>query len=239
MRIYVADPGHNLARLKSDRLYRHPTGTVVTLAVIYMLLMLAISPTLAAEEASGDRTPRPRLGGPSTVENQLESDRGAREIDLPEIPFLKPYFDWKDNLADKFGFRFGIDYTPVGVKSSDSLPNTDDDAAGSIFRIFGSWDILGRGTDTVGTVVYRFGNRHTYTDNAPSDFALSNLGYAGVVFPNHDDRGWILSNLHWRQSWKEGGIILIGGYYDIPHRCSDYARSKCWISGIIGRRLAQ
>jgi len=238
MRIYVKERGRNLAGLKVDRLYRHPSIVVVTLTVIHVLLMLAISPALATgepstaepstaesstAESSSDTSPRPRLGGPSTVENQLESDRAARELVLPEIPFLKPYFDWKDNLAEKFGFRFGIDYTPVGLKSSDSLPNTDDDAAGGIFRIFGSWELLGRGTDTVGAVVYRFGNRHAYTDSAPSDFASANLGYAGVVFPNHDDRGWILSNLNWRQSWKDGGIILIGGYYDLADFTDVYA----------------
>jgi len=188
-----------------------------------MLFMLAAKPALAEDEPLGDGAQRPRLGGPQAIENQIESDRAARDLDLFEIPLLKPYFDWKDNLADKFGFRFGIDYTPIGLKSSDSLPNTDDDTAGGILRFFGAWDLIGRGTDTVSTLAYRFENRHAYTDNAPSDFALANLGYAGVVFPNHDDRGWLLSNLHWRQSWKDGGIILLGGYYDVADFTDVYA----------------
>ncbi len=188
-----------------------------------MLVMLTAKPLLAGSEPSSDGPQRPRLGGPQAIENQIESDRAARDLDLFEIPILKPYFAWKDDLADEFGFRFGIDYTPIGLKSSDSLPNTDDDAAGGILRFFGSWDLIGRGTDTVGTLAYRFGHRHTYTDNAPSDFAVANLGYAGAVFPNHDDRGWILSNLHWRQSWKDGGVILLAGYYDTADFTDVYA----------------
>jgi porin len=185
--------------------------------------MLAAKPTLAEEVPPEEPAPGRNLEGPQGVSNQIESDRAARDLDIFELPFLKPYFAWKDNLADETGFKFGIDYTAVGLKSNDSLQGTDDDAAGGILRFFGAWDIVGRGTDTQGSLIYRFGQRHSYTDNAPSDFGLANTGYVGVVYPNHDDRGWILSNLYWRQSWNDGGIILFGGYYDTADFTDVYA----------------
>ena len=206
-----------------DQPHRQSSIVLVFVTVIHMLFMLVAKPALAEEEPSDDGAERLNLEGPQGVSNQIESDRAARDLDLFEIPFLKPYFAWKDDLANKTGFNFGIDYTVAGLKSNDSLPGTDDYAAGGVFRVFGDWELLGRGTDTAGSLVYRFNYHDAYTDTAPEDFALANMGSAGVVFPNHDDRGWVLSNLHLRQSWKDGGIILLGGYYDVADFTDVYA----------------
>ncbi len=204
----------NLAGLKADRQYRHFTVALVTLVVILALLMLADSPVLAAAESSGDEAQRPGLGGPRSVETQIESDRATREIKLYEAPFLKPYFGWKDELADKHGFSFGIDYTAVGLKFSDNLAGTDDEAFGGVFRFYGSWELFGRGTETPGTLTWRVTHGHKYSDTAPIDSSLTSLGNVSVFDPLHDDSGTKLANLYWRQSWKNGGIQFIGGYFD-------------------------
>lgn len=211
----------NLVGLKLDRLYRYTTVAVITLTVIQTLLVLAVCPELAAAESSGERTQSPSLGGPQSVENQIESDRAKRQ--LYEIPFLKPYYDWKDELAEKYGFSFGVDYTAVGLKASDSLPDTDDDASGGIYRFFGAWELFGRGTETASTLTWRFGYHDSYSHINPSQFALESLGYVGVTDPLHDDLGSKLNNLYWRQSWMNGGIILIAGFHDIADFAETYA----------------
>ncbi len=193
------------------------------LTVIPMLSLCGVGPSLAVAQTSDAPERRPRLGGPQAVQNQIELDRRTRKTELYAIPFLQPYFGWKDELARKYGFAFAFDYTPVVLKSNDSLPNTDDDAASGIFRMFGSWGLLGRGSETVGTLVYRFGHHHSYSDTTPSNFALSNLGYVGVINPISDDRGWNLSNLFWQQSWKSGRFILRGGYHDVADFIEVYA----------------
>ena len=117
-------------------------------------------------------------------------------------------------LADKYGFSFGLDYTTVGLKSSDSLSGTDDDASGGLFRFFGTWSLLGRNTETTGTLNWRATYEHAYSDIAPIDFSMTSLGNVGAFDPLHGDAGWKLANLYWRQSWKNGGINLVGGFFD-------------------------
>jgi porin len=196
---------------------------MVMLIVIHLVLMMAFTQVLAADEPSGSKKPYPSLGGPQSVENEIESNRATRALELYEIPFLKSYFNRKDELAGKYGLSFGSDYTAVGVESTNSLPGMDDNAAGGIFRSYGAWEVMGRGTDTSGTLTWRFAHHRAYSDTAPSDQALENLGYAGVINPLHDDQGWKLNNLYWRQSWDRGRLVLIGGYHDIADFADVYA----------------
>jgi len=186
----------------------------VLVAAILTLFMLAPKSVLAEDKLSGDAAKRRGFEGPQGVSNQIESDRAARERDLFEIPFLTPYFAWKGELADKYGFNFAIDYTAVGIKASDSLAGTDDNATGGIFRFFGTWDLIGRGTETVGSLVWRMGHHRSYSDTNPSELASVSLGYTGVINPLHDDEGEKLNNLYWRQIWNQGDIVFIGGFHD-------------------------
>jgi hypothetical protein len=147
------------------------------LAAVYSMLAFALAPALAYSESEPEESHSPRMGGPQSIENELESDRAARDLDLYQLPYLNPYFDWKDQLADENGFAFGMDYTSAGRFATDSISGTDENAGGGIFRFFGAWDIAGRGTDTTGSLAYRFGHHHKYTDTAPQDMGLGNLRY--------------------------------------------------------------
>ncbi len=69
-----------------DQLYRLSSAVFVVVTVVHMLFMLAAKPELAEDEPLGDGAQRPRLGGPQAIENQIESDRAARDLDLFEIP---------------------------------------------------------------------------------------------------------------------------------------------------------
>ena len=141
-------------------------GRILCNVVVAALLILwMVQQGFAQESKPSEEARRPRLGGPDAVENQMETDRAEKDA-LYEFKFLKPYFDWQARTKEKYGFSIGLDYTAAYLKASDSLPGTDDEASSGMVRIFGAWEILGRGTDTTGALVYKVEHRHAYTDTA-------------------------------------------------------------------------
>ena len=136
------------------------------------------------------------FGGPDSVGNTILSDR--QQVDaLFELESLQPYFAWKDRLAEDTGLSFGIDYTAVGLYASSSL--SDKDSSGGIARLFGSWDLVGRGTPDSGALVFKLERRDGYSGIPPSGFALAGTGYVGLYEAPFSDQGWRLTNLYWRQ----------------------------------------
>jgi porin len=71
------------------------------------------------------------FGGPDSVPRQLERD-------------TQDWLGTKQALAEK-GLQFTLDYSAVGLRASESLPDTDDNAAGGMVRFYGQWEATGRG----------------------------------------------------------------------------------------------
>ena len=107
-----------------------------------LLILLTVQPSLAEELEASDQASRPSLGGPDAVVNLMESDRADKDA-LYEFRLLKPYFDWKDGIKEKYGLAFGSDYTGVYLTANDNLPGTDDYASGGMVRFFGVGSCLG------------------------------------------------------------------------------------------------
>ena len=98
-----------------------------------------------------------------------------------------PWFDWKGRLNKNYGLSFGLDYTALGQKASDSLDK--DNAAGGIFRFFGNWTIIGRETGNTGAIVFKVENRHRLgTDIAPQNLGFD-AGYLGITGTAFSDFG--------------------------------------------------
>jgi porin len=191
-------------------------------------------------QAERDEIERPRdLSGPTSPEHQVARDR-AEGIELYRLPFLEGYYDWKARIAEEYGFSYGVDYTAVGLESNHSLAGTDEYAYGGLARAYGAWELFGRGTATPGVLTWRVTTAHSYTDTAPSGFALGSLGKLDVIDPVHDDAGTKLANLYWRQSWESGAYQLIGGYFDAADLFEFYAltdpftafRSLVFLNGV-------
>lgn len=118
----------------------------------------------AAPDSSG-------FQGPSSVEGELEEEAVIRK-QAPQAPgtplksrLFAPWFAFKEQLNERTGLQVGFDYTAFGqhVSSSPGARN----AAGGIFRAFGTWTLLDRGTSS-GAFIYKFENRHRLgTDISP------------------------------------------------------------------------
>ncbi len=196
--------------------------------VFILLLNLAFAHnSLSASGQSSEKTTRPSLGGPDSVQQRLELDRAEKDT-LYESKLFKPYFKWKANLAQDYGFNFGWDYTSVYLKSTDSLQGTSDEASGGMVRFFGSWELLGRGTDTTGTMVFKLENRHRYGGTAPNGFSLGSLGNIGVIEPPFSNQGTRLTNWYWKQSWNQGQVVALAGFLDVTDYVDVFAMGSPW-----------
>jgi porin len=119
-------------------------------------------------------------------------------------------------------------YISTFLNASDSLSDTDDYSAGGVFRHFGSWELLGRGTETTGTLRYLVEYRNRYTDDAPSPFSIDNLGNVGAIeIPFANDK-WHLTNLYWAQSWNNGNFEVYVGYLDVTDFVDVFALTSPW-----------
>ncbi|MGB5634166.1 MAG: carbohydrate porin [Waterburya sp.] len=202
-------------------------GRIYEFELLKLNYDLLLQPHFAQSSPSSKKDQsRRNFGGPDAVPNRLESDQ--QKDALFELEFLKPYHEWKERIAEDSGFSFGLDYYPVILKSSDSLPGTEDYASSGVFRFTGSWQVLGRDSDTTGTLNFLVEQRHSYTDNTPSEFAFNNLGYIGAIEIPFADDGWHLTNLYWSQSWNNGNVEAVIGLLDVTDFVDVYPLTSPW-----------
>ncbi|MCP4398129.1 MAG: carbohydrate porin [bacterium] len=172
----------------------------------------------------------PQFGGPTSVGAQLEEDDAERVplLRLPAIDrVLKPWFDWKGRLNTRYGLSFGLDYTALGQWAGASL--TDErNAAGGIFRFFGNWTLLGHDSGNTGSLVYKVEHRHTLgTDIAPKSLGFE-VGYLGLTGPVFSDTEWSLTNVYWKQLFREGRLQFVVGALDPTDYLDIYGLTNPW-----------
>lgn len=192
--------------------------------------LLVSAPALLAQEAEQDQAQdttraHPSLAGPDQVDNQLASDAQPKEP-LVSFGFLDGYFDFKDRLKESSGFGFGVDYTAVYFGASAGLEA--DNAGSGILRLFGSWELVGRGTENAGAFVYKIEHRHGYTDVTPK-FLGFNLGYTGMFSAPFNEDEFRVTNLYWRQGLGQGRFILLGGFLDATDYVDIFGMGSPWL----------
>jgi porin len=114
------------------------------------------------------------------------------------------------------------------LKASDSLPGSDDHASSGAVRFFNSLELLGRGTDTTGTLYCLVEYRHSLDGNVPNEFSLGQLGNAGFITIGHEVDQWHLTHLYWHQSWNSGDIEAVAGFLDITDFVDTWALTSPW-----------
>jgi porin len=180
----------------------------------------AVGPTLFAGAASAQG-----FGSPDAVENQIKNDRDQIDA-LFEPAIFDQWYALKDDLAKETGFSFGIDYSSVGFVAMDS-PGADGAASGMV-RLFGSWDLIGRGTLDTGALVFKGEHRHSYTDVPVSGYGFD-VGYVGPLNAPFNDQGLRLSNLYWRQRLGDGRATVTAGFLDVTDYVDAFALGSPWL----------
>lgn len=166
------------------------------------------------------------FGGPTSVGGTLDSDRSCEAMIPADAQTTRGYFDFKQQVQEKYGLAFGFDYNALYQKASQS-PG-EDSAAGGVLRAFGQWTLTGRGTDNTGTLVYKVENRHRLgTDIAPQDLGFEN-GYAGLTAVPFSDIGWAMTNLYWDQHIMDNRVAFVAGVVDVTDYVDVYSLVNPW-----------
>ena len=83
-----------------------------------------------------------RAENPGSIVERLEGDAEPKDylFQFPGVTgVLKPWYDLKAGLDEKYGFTFGISYTSYYQKANDTF-GPEDDAASFDLDISGTWD---------------------------------------------------------------------------------------------------
>jgi len=156
--------------------------------------------------------------GPSSVPVELGKATEARK----EAPFkwltIPP--------LDPYGLSLSADYN-VLYQSVNESPG-EENAGGGVFRFYGIWTPVNRGSPDAGQLIFKVENRHQLgTDLAPNAL-LPTAGVAGVSGPTFSDKGFVLTNLYWRQAFADNHFIFRAGVVDVSDYVDAYGLANVW-----------
>ena len=117
----------------------------------------------------------------------------------------------------------GFDYQALSQSANKSLGEKN--ARSGIFRGYGNWTLVGRGTKNPGSLVFKGESRHRLgAEIAPQVLGLDAgaLSITGTLFSDYGDR-WGLTNLYWQQKLAEGRIGFAVGQLDLTDWLDPYA----------------
>lgn len=208
----------------------------IAVFLVSVALIISTAQPLSAQEskklnqdvASSEGASHPNFGGPDAVDNMLESDAADKDV-LFDSSLFDSWLEWKNDVYEDKAFSFGGGYTTSYLSASTSLPGKQDYAAGGMLRFFGNWDLVGRGTANTGALNFKLDHRHKFSDTALNLFSLENLGYIDSMASTFSDEGWRLTNLHWRQSWDDGKVVLLTGLISAPDFLDIYTLGSPWL----------
>ena len=180
-------------------------------------------PASAKEAPKGETS---QFGGPSSVTGMLNKDRENKAAIPAKVDLLDEYFGFKKRVEESYGFAFGFDYNALYQAATESLG--EDTAAGGVFRLFGNWTLVGRGTKNMGTLVYKVENRHRLgTDIVPKELGFE-TGYVGLTAVPFSDIGWALTNLYWDQQLLDNRVAFVAGVVDTTDYVDLYGLFNPW-----------
>jgi len=186
-------------------------------------MILSACRSVLAEDGGSDR-PRsksgyddiPEFGGPGSVGTELEDGDALND---PKFRFpamqqaLRPWFDGKRKLHSDYGLSFAADYQALYQSVDDSAGANN--ALGGIFRLYGSWNLVGEEGGDSGNLVFKAENRHrSGSDVAPQDLGFE-AGAVSVTGAQFSNIGWAMTNMYWQQSFKELGATFVAGQVDV------------------------
>lgn len=174
-----------------------------------VLLPLVVA-GICAQDAIAQQTDREGLGlsGPDSVESTLAAT-AARQTERGS----KSWSEFKTGLAEETGLSFGFD-AQIQYFSTDR-PSSPSEALGGVLRLYGTWDLVGRGTANTGHLVFKIENRTSLGNKVDPQILGPLVGYAGLLSSTFSDSGPILSNLYWRQYLADGQLGFVIGQVDV------------------------
>ena len=171
----------------------------------------------------------PQFGGPKSVGDQVKSDD-----EVKKTPYwfkglsqtAQPYYDFKARVQNNYGLAFGADYNLLYQGANESPGEVN--AAGGVLRFYGTWALLGQGSQDKGAITFKIENRHRLgTGIAPQQLG-GEIGYAGLTAIPFSDAGSLLTNLYWQQSFHNNRLAFVAGIVDVTDYVAAYELVNPW-----------
>jgi porin len=166
------------------------------------------------------------MNNPGSIVERLEEDAEPTDylFQFPGVSrALKPWYDFKADLDENYGFNFGISFTTLYQKATNTF-GPEDDAASFDLDISGNWTFLGRGTDSPTMLGFGFFWRDTLgTEMSPQTlFTQYGSVYSGAApFGENDPvvgELWIQQKFENVFGFRIGKIFPITAYDFFPFK---------------------
>jgi porin len=95
-------------------------------------------------------------------------------------------------------------------------------------RLYGKWDLVGRGSNHPGSIVFKGEHRHKYSSRSPGQLSFD-VGNIGAIGPPFNDDGFRLTNLYWRQGIAHDRVVIQAGLLDVTDYLDVYAMASPWL----------
>ncbi len=210
------------------RLYR--SGIVLIIGLITTTQVMAGDETLKNTKPNNTNVSEQesdlRMNNPGSIVERLEEDDKPKEyrFQFPGVSgFLKPWYDMKASLDEKYGFKYGVSYTALYQKASDNF-GPEDDAAGFDLDISGNWTFLGRGTDSPTMLGFDFFWRDTLGTEITPQTLFTQFGslYSNAAPYGENDlvigEFWIQKKFRNVFGFRAGKIFPITAYDFFPFK---------------------
>jgi hypothetical protein len=133
------------------------------------------SPDDISEGREGYHPEGRRVGTPTDVDRDLDFSFPKRDYVLPRI-LPQKWFQWKEDLYEKYGVKLGISYQTLYQNASDTLTG-DDEAWAGWALLEGKWEMYNRGKDFEGSLVATLDWRHRLGDKVePAEWGVLDVG---------------------------------------------------------------
>ncbi|MDH3830549.1 MAG: carbohydrate porin [Gammaproteobacteria bacterium] len=207
---------------------RHKNTSTRLAMVLLAAAWMPLTAVFAAPDESAnafDELPM-NMNNPGSIVERLEEDAEPKEylFQLPGVSSaLQPWYDFKNDLDRKHGFKFGISYTSYYQKASDSF-GPEDDAASFDLDISGSWIFLGRETASPTMLGFNFFWRDNYGSKIPPQPLFTQYGalYSGAAPYGDNDpvvgELWIQKKFNNVFGFRVGKIFPITAYDFFPFK---------------------
>jgi len=185
--------------------------------VVLLALLLVATQVQAGNTGEGGQEDSLRLNSPGSIAKRLEEDAAPKEY-LFQFPgvggVLKSWYDFKEELDEKYGLKFGVSYTTLFQKTSDNF-GPEDDAASYDLDISGTWTFLGRGTDSPTMLGFDVLRRDTLGTELSPKFLFTQYGslYSGAAPFGEEDLA--IGELYIQKKFKNKFGFRIGQIFPI------------------------
>ncbi|MFC3878728.1 carbohydrate porin [Algoriphagus namhaensis] len=197
----------------------------IGLTLLFFLVMLNYS--VYGQDIKKDTILVRDLSGPNSVSQQMNQDNTSNGLF-----YIGSALDSLDQLKKRFykktGFIINADYNSQIMGATEAIG--DNVSASGVFRIYGKYNLVGRGTSNEGGLVFKVENRHKYTNLPLREWGLEGVGYAGLLQSVYNNDRWRVSNLYWRQTFAKANIVAYAGFLDVTDWTDIFVLASPWSS---------